>query len=393
MHPPVSADEAELASGRYRLLSVLGQGGMATVYRARDEMLAVDRAIKILSSNLTAREEIRKRFLVEARTMAKLAHPNVVMVHDIGTDGERFFIVMELVEGGSLYDEFEAKGTLTLLDSLAVTIDVLDALGVAHKAGVVHRDIKPHNILRAKDGRAKVNDFGIAQVTTAHGANATRTGMVMGTYLYMAPELRYGANNASPSTDLYAVGATLFLLATGREPLDIYDGVSQQGLFDGVDPALVEVVKRACARRPEDRYNAAAEMLADVRAAHSKAAATPSRRAVDPGWQRSGKPAEPADNLTILPAPLPIAVSPNDTVGPDAAAPSPTLSPEAPRAGALLRPSVLVAAIVAAALVVAWMAWPAGTPIAPAEQPAEHVQTFAIAPPVVGGAAAGEAAV
>ena len=153
-----------LADGRYRLITVLGVGGMATVYKAFDGRLQVPRAIKILSPELGLRPSLRARFESEASMMALLEHPNIVRIYDVGADGDRAYIVMELVDGGSLLDRVKTGGKLPPNLALRVTIDMLDALGVAHKRGVVHRDIKPHNILLSSDGNLRITDFGIARM-------------------------------------------------------------------------------------------------------------------------------------------------------------------------------------------------------------------------------------
>ena len=157
-----------LADGRYRLITVLGVGGMATVYKAFDGRLQVPRAIKILSPELGLRPSLRARFESEASMMALLEHPNIVRIYDVGADGDRAYIVMELVDGGSLLDRVKTGGKLPPNLALRVTIDMLDALGVAHKRGVVHRDIKPHNILLSSDGNLRITDFVALQQDARH---------------------------------------------------------------------------------------------------------------------------------------------------------------------------------------------------------------------------------
>lgn len=237
---------------------------MATVYRGYDERLEVERAIKVLSPLLAARAEIRARFETEARTMAKLQHPNIVSVQDVGTDGERVYLVMELVETGSLIDLLDRKGPMSPKDACDAVIAILLGLQAAHARGVVHRDIKPHNVLVTPDGNYKVADFGIAHVTGAD-RHATRTGMAMGTLSYMAPEQRTNAKQVDGRADLYAVSATFYALLTNKEPFELHAVDHQDEIFEGLPRVLVDIMKRASRFRAEDRFPDAAAMIAAVR--------------------------------------------------------------------------------------------------------------------------------
>jgi serine/threonine protein kinase len=251
-----------LSGGRYRLLEVLGSGGMATVYSAWDEVLHVHRAVKLLRPNLVNNESLRTRFLSEARTMAALAHPNVVTVHDFGQEDQRIYIVMEWMGGGSLAGLLEQHGPLHPGRVLSYLLPVVDALGAAHEQGIVHRDVKPDNVLLTERGVPKISDFGIAHVTTQN-RSLTRTGMAMGTWAYMAPEQRADAKHADHRADIYAVGATLFNLVTGREPLDLYASNLHTQLFRGVSSDLAELIQAATRYEPEERY-ANTQVLADA---------------------------------------------------------------------------------------------------------------------------------
>ena len=184
---PAHVDLTPLEGGRYQLLEVIGAGGMATVYRAWDERLQVTRAVKILSPQLYRNTTIRHRFETEARTMARLYHTHIVGVHDVGVDGERVYIVMELVAGGSLMDHVSANGPMPVKMATEALLSLMHALKAAHASGVVHRDIKPHNIMVDHNGVLKVGDFGIAHVADEN-MSMTKTGSVMGTWGYMAPE-------------------------------------------------------------------------------------------------------------------------------------------------------------------------------------------------------------
>ena len=257
---PTTESDEPLLNGRYRVLGTLGAGGMATVYEAMDEVLRVRRAVKVLSKDMAHREKIRQRFLTEARTMAQLRHANVVTVYDVALEGEQPFIVMEFVEGGSLVDRVTAAGGgLPVAEACALMVGTLRGLQAAHDKGVVHRDIKPHNVLLEPDGTPKVTDFGIASVED-DTANLTKTGVAMGTLAYMPPEQRRSARQVDARADIYASGATLYVLVTGEEPYDLYASQFHDQLFKGVHPGVAAIVKRACRYAPEDRFASADEM-------------------------------------------------------------------------------------------------------------------------------------
>ncbi|TNE88153.1 MAG: serine/threonine protein kinase [Deltaproteobacteria bacterium] len=251
--------EQQLGGGRYRLVAQLGEGGMAMVYRARDERLGVDRAVKLLKSEVASRKSVLRRFEAEATTMARLHHPNVVTVHDVVIDPDRVFMVMELVDGGSLVDWLDRNGPMPPRLAVMVTTHMLAGLAAAHEAGVVHRDIKPHNVLISREGVPKIGDFGIAHLEDqAH--SYTRTGTVMGTWAYMPPEQRSSAKSVDARADIYSVGATLYALVRNTEPFDLYVSEGHEEMFEGLPDSLVAVIKKACRYRPDDRYANAVEM-------------------------------------------------------------------------------------------------------------------------------------
>ena len=249
--------DASLANGRYELKRPLGEGGMATVHAAWDTMLHVDRAVKVLSPRLNKSGTLRERFLTEARTMARLSHPNIVQVVDVGIDAERVYMVMELMPAGSLQDWMERDGPLAPHDAGRVARAVLEALVVAHAEGIVHRDIKPQNILLADDGTPKLADFGIAHVDTRQ---LTRTGSVMGTLGFMAPEQRISARRVDARADLYAVGTTLFAALTGQMPIDLYASELDEELLVGIPAPLVPVIQRSTRYKPDQRFDDAVQM-------------------------------------------------------------------------------------------------------------------------------------
>ena len=255
------APEPGLRAGRYVLHEPLGDGGMATVYRAWDSALHVHRAVKVLSPALAKNPIARERFLSEARTTANLHHPHVVTVHDVGEDEGRFYLVMQLIEGGTLFDRLAAQGPLAPTEAATFVLQVLDALEAAHERGVVHRDIKPQNILLTKRGVAKVTDFGIARAVE-RDRSLTRTGAMMGTWGFMAPEQRSNAKGADARTDLYAVGATLYMLVTGSEPLDLYASNLWDRLYRGIPAEFATFIQGATAYDPDERYPSAGAMKA-----------------------------------------------------------------------------------------------------------------------------------
>jgi len=257
-----------LAGGRYELQGILGQGGMATVYLGYDTALRVHRAIKILAPHIAHKKNLRDRFENEARTMARLTHANVVAVQDVGQDGAQSFIVMELIQGGTPWDWVEDHGPMPARMVLDLLVPVLDALGAAHDAGVVHRDIKPQNILLTHRGRPKVTDFGIARVSKALEIDTmTRTGMAMGTWGYMAPEQRRSARDVDGRADVYAVGATFWALIKGESPVDLFAAEMDRRMLAGIPEPVAEIISRATRYVADDRYADVFEMQDACRAA------------------------------------------------------------------------------------------------------------------------------
>ena len=202
--------------GRYQLGRTLGSGGMAIVYQAHDRELGRVVAVKRLADNLSHDRSFRDRFLREAQLAARLSHPRLVRVYDFGHDPDgRPFIVMEYVEGGSLAETLARDGVLSPARVVAVARDCCSGLAYAHSAGLVHRDLKPQNLLLDHDGRVKIADFGIAR--SLDGTSLTLTGSVLGTAGYLAPE-QAGGEQVSAAADIYGLGVTLHQLATGTMP-------------------------------------------------------------------------------------------------------------------------------------------------------------------------------
>ena len=260
---------------RYELGELLGRGGMGEVHAATDLRLERAVAIKVLRSDLAEQEKLRGRFEREARAAARINHPNVVAIYDIGEEDGVPFIVMERLPGNSLSREL-ASGRLDQDRACSLGIEILSALGAAHQLGVIHRDIKPSNILLDPESHAKVADFGIAKL--AEEDSQTTMGIVFGTASYLAPE-RLAGHVATPASDLYAVGVLLFEALAGRPPFQgdtplalveaISRGASQplRELRPDVDPAVVAVVERAMRQDPDERYASASEMAAALAAA------------------------------------------------------------------------------------------------------------------------------
>lgn len=254
-----------LHNGRISLTRKLGEGGMALVYEAYDHDLTVWRAVKFLRPELADKKGIRRRFLAEAQALAKLDHAHIVRVYDVGEQDGWPFLLMSLVRGGSLEDYLAREGRMGARTAARVMIDVCRGVQEAHDAGIVHRDIKPDNVLITSKGVAKVTDFGIAIVD--ENLRRTRTGSVMGTLGYMAPEQQRDAKNLGPTADVYALGATLFALVSGEQPTDLHMAATEVDMLDALDEPLRSIVARATSYRPGQRHPSA-QALADDLAAH-----------------------------------------------------------------------------------------------------------------------------
>jgi serine/threonine protein kinase len=260
---------------RYELSERIGAGGMGTVWRARDTLLGRDVAVKILHEGLASDAAFAERFRREARAAARLGHPNIAAVYDTGEHEGMPFIVMELVDGESLHTRIKRDGPLSVRDTVGITRPVLAALGHAHARGLVHRDMKPGNVLISQSGDIKVVDFGIAK-GVGEGTSVTRTGALMGTAAYLSPEQVEG-HQATLQSDLYALGCLMFAALTGAPP---YEGdsavaVAMRHLRDPVPSvrarrpdvpvALERVLARSLEKDPARRYASAAEMDAALR--------------------------------------------------------------------------------------------------------------------------------
>lgn len=271
-----------LGRQRYRLEESVGSGGMAVVYRAYDTLRDEICAVKVLQPHVSG-AKARSRFLHEARTMQALDHENIVRIRDVGEDDGFHFFAMDLAAGGSLSDLVRRSGTRSPRDALHFMFDALRGLDYAHRAGVVHRDVKPHNMVLATPATAadphppiRLTDFGIARyLEPADGTRITGTGDTLGTLAYMSPEQRLDPRSAGPASDLYGIGATLYILVTGRRPFDLAVAHQDAAVYERIPEGVREVVRRSTAPNPKDRYPSARDMAEAVAAMIER---------VEPGW-------------------------------------------------------------------------------------------------------------
>jgi eukaryotic-like serine/threonine-protein kinase len=260
-----------LFDGRYRIVRKLGSGGMANVYLAEDEELGRRVAIKILNDRYANDDAFIERFRREAKSAASLSHPNIVSIYDRGEAEGTYYIAMEVIEGRSLKELLMARGPLPIVDALHYARQILEALRFAHRHGIIHRDIKPHNCLVGEQG-LKVTDFGIARYGPSQ---MTEAGSIMGTAQYLSPEQARGAP-VTASSDLYSVGIVLYEMLTGRVPFtgDSAIEIAMKHLNDWPKPPskmrpeipedIDRIVLRALAKAPEDRYQSAEEFIEDL---------------------------------------------------------------------------------------------------------------------------------
>jgi tRNA A-37 threonylcarbamoyl transferase component Bud32 len=267
----------ELIGGRYEIEELVGTGGMSSVYRARDRVLERRVALKILHEHFSADPEYVERFRREARAIARLNHPNIVTVIDRGEFGKRQFIVFEHIPGENLKEVVEREGQLPVAQALALTHQIARGLAFAHQHGVVHRDVKPQNVLLDESGTAKVTDFGIAR-SLDPGEELTQTGTLLGTSDYIAPEQASG-EPIDARSDQYSLGVLLYELLTGEVPYpaDSFMAVAMRHLRDPV-PSVRErrrdvpdrvdkIVARAMAKRPADRFPSTEAMMGAIEGA------------------------------------------------------------------------------------------------------------------------------
>src|SRR6478609_5043533 len=270
---PSSAMIGTVLSGRYRLEAKLGSGGMSTVYLARDTTLDRQVAVKVMHREMSEQEDQLERFRQEARAVAKISHPNVVSVIDAAEDSGHPYIVFEYVEGETLKQRVSRVGALDIQEALAYAIEIARGLSIAHGRNMVHRDIKPQNVLIDDEGRAKLTDFGISR--QLEQAGMTATGRVLGTTDYVAPEQAMG-HGVDPRSDIYSLGVVLYEMLIGQVPFhaDSQVGVAMKHVNEElpdvqqrrpeISAAAALVVERATAKDPAQRYQAVGEMIDDL---------------------------------------------------------------------------------------------------------------------------------
>ncbi len=268
-------------NNRYRLDTKLGEGGMATVYCGTDTLLRRQVAIKVLRPQYAADNEFVRRFYQEAESAARLSHPNIVNTYDVGREGDRYYIVMELVDGPSLADLIASDGKIPEPVAIDYAIQICSGLAYAHRQGLLHRDIKPANILVTKDDVVKLSDFGIARAVSQQTMAMTKPGMVMGSVFYLSPEQAQG-HQLHETSDLYSLGIVLYQMLTGKLP---YSGespvtVALKHISDpvptlntdelGVSPALAAIVNRLLQKMPANRFQSASEVAGALRDARER---------------------------------------------------------------------------------------------------------------------------
>lgn len=271
--------------GKYEIRQELGRGAMGVVYEAFDPLIERTVAIKTILKSTIDKSEVEEafnRFRREARAAGRLSHPKIVSIYEYGEDDDMAFIVMELIHGKELKEHFEHEERFSIADGIRIVLQILDALDYSHARGVVHRDIKPANILITHDGKIKIADFGIAKVDSSL---LTQVGTVMGTPTYMPPE-QFMGNEVDQRADLYSTGVILYQFLTGQRPFMggvisvMHQVVNQEAtppskINADVSTQLDEVVKKAMAKRPEDRYQTAAEFMVALKVAAQSSVESP----------------------------------------------------------------------------------------------------------------------
>lgn len=268
--------------GRYEIIEQIGGGGMALVYKCLDLLLNRKVAVKVLRSQFVHDEEFIRRFRREAQAAASLSHPNVVSIYDVGQEGDIHYIVMEYIDGTNLNEIIKERAPLPVEEAIHYSMQICDALGHAHQNEIIHRDIKPHNILIGKNGRVKVTDFGIARAVTS--STITQTGSVVGSVHYFSPEHAKGTSTGEKS-DLYSLGIVMYQMLTGKLPFLGESPISvalkhlQEDVEDprNVNPAIPQsvenIILKSMRKKPSERYDSAREMMQDL-----ETCLTPERR-------------------------------------------------------------------------------------------------------------------
>jgi len=265
--------------GRFEILSELGRGGMAVVYKARQTDLDRIVALKILPPSLTSDQSYIARFRQEARSAAQLEHPHIMPIYEVGEVAGYHYIAMKFIKGRTLKQVLEQEGALPIARAAQILAQVGEALDYAHRQGIIHRDIKPSNVMITDDGWIYLTDFGLARGVGSSAGGLTMAGTVMGTPEYMSPEQAQGLPNVGPPTDIYALGVMLYELLTGAFPFKaetpmamlaarlVHAPIPPRDVRGDLPPAVEDVIMRALARKPEARFASASEMVAALRQA------------------------------------------------------------------------------------------------------------------------------
>lgn len=266
----------------FKVLGKLGAGAMATVFKAKQLSLDREVAVKVLPRKFTNNPQFIERFYAEGRAAAALNHPNIVQAYDVGQAGDYHYFVMEYVEGRTVYDDIVKHKRFNEADALDIIVQVADALQHAHSKGLIHRDVKPKNIMISKEGIAKLADMGLARAMTDKEALEAEQGKAFGTPYYISPEQIRGEKDVGPPSDIYSLGATLYHMVTGNVP---FDGKNPSQVMhrhlkaelvapDHVNPKLssgiAEVIEMMMAKSAKDRYQSCADLLTDLRAVRTK---------------------------------------------------------------------------------------------------------------------------
>ena len=266
--------KGKLIDNRYIIIRTMGEGGMANVYLAYDTILEREVAVKILRGDLADDEKFVRRFQREANAASSLKHPNIVEMYDVGEDDGKYFIVMEYINGKTLKSLIKKRGALTLEEVMDIMLQLTSAVACAHDSYIIHRDIKPQNVMILEDGRVKITDFGIAMALNSN--ELTQTNSVMGSVHYLPPEQANGSGSTIKS-DIYSLGILMFELLTGKLPFKGENAVeiaikqmkepipSIIDINPNIPQSVENIVLRACAKNPKNRYDSAAEMYEDIK--------------------------------------------------------------------------------------------------------------------------------
>ena len=267
-------NKGELIDNRYKVIKAIGEGGMANVYLAWDTILEREVAVKVLRGDLADDEKFVRRFQREANSASSLRHPNIVEMYDVGEDNGKYFIVMEYVNGKTLKSLIKKRGALNLTEAIDIMLQLASGIACAHDSYIIHRDIKPQNVLILEDGRVKITDFGIAMALNSN--ELTQTNSVMGSVHYLPPEQASGAGSTIKS-DIYSLGILMFELLTGKVPFKGDNAVeiaikhmkdpipSVCAINPSIPQSVENIILKACAKNPKNRYDSVNDMYEDLR--------------------------------------------------------------------------------------------------------------------------------